>query len=307
MPLEIVHSDVCGKLNTPSLGGAEYFLTFIDDYTHYTWVYTLKHKSEVFDKFQKWKALVENESGRKVKVLRTDGGREYTCTVFEQFLETARIRHEQTVPKTPQQNGVAERMNRTLVESVRSMLADSKLPHKFWAEALSTAVYLRNHSPTKAVKGMTPFEVWNQKKPSVSYFCVFGCKAYSHVPKDERGKLDCKARMCILLGYGEQTKGYQLYDPVKKRIFFSCDVSFNEEEQGIECDSEESGGNQYLELDLSDEEDVSVTDLEPTGDIQPPVPPAPEQQPLRRSGRERDISQTTIESGSMFVKQSQLQ
>ena len=152
--------------------------------------------------------IVENESGRKVKVLRTDGGGEDMSTVFEQFLETTRIRHEQTVPKTPQQNGVVERMNQTCVESVRSMLADSKLPHKFWAEALSTAVYLRNRSPTKAVKGMTPFEAWNQKKPSVSYLRVFGCKAYSHVPKDERGKLDCKARMCILLGYEEQTKGY---------------------------------------------------------------------------------------------------
>ena len=87
---------------------------------------------------------MENESGRKVKVLRTDGGGEDMSTVFEQFLETTRIRHEQTVPKTPQQNGVVERMNQTCVESVRSMLADSKLPHKFWAEALSTAVYLRN-------------------------------------------------------------------------------------------------------------------------------------------------------------------
>ena len=107
-PLALVHSDVCSKMNSTSLGGAEYFLTFIDDYTHYTWVYVLKHKSEVFDRFLKWKALVENASGKRLKVLRTDRGGEYTSTEFEEFLETAGIRHERTVPKTPEQNGVDE-------------------------------------------------------------------------------------------------------------------------------------------------------------------------------------------------------
>ena len=166
-------------MNAPSLGGGEYFLTFIDDYTHYMWVYVLKQKSEVFDTFQKWVALIENESGHKLKVLRTDRGGEYTFTEFEKFLQSAAVRHEITVPKTPEQNGVAERMNRTLVESVRSMLsgAGASLPHKFWAEAVSTAVYLQNRSPTKAVDGMTPFETWKKKRPSVSHLRVFGCKA----------------------------------------------------------------------------------------------------------------------------------
>ena len=140
-------------------------------------MYILKRKSEVFEKFQKWKALVENASGRKLKVLRTDGGGEYTSTEFEEFLESAEKRHEQTVPKTLEQNGVAERMNRTLVDSVRSMLPDASLPHEFWAEALSTAIYLRNCSPTKAVDGMTPFEAWTKKNPSASHLCVFGCAA----------------------------------------------------------------------------------------------------------------------------------
>ena len=176
MPIELVHSDVCGKMNTPSLGGEEYFLTFIDDYTHYTRVYVLKQKSEVFDKFLKWKALVENQSGHKLKVLRTNRGGEYTSTEFEKFLQSAGVCHEMTVPKTPEQNGVAERMNPTLLESVQSMLSGANLPHKFWAEAVSTAVYIRNRSPTKAVDGMTPFEAWKKKKPSVSHLRVFVCK-----------------------------------------------------------------------------------------------------------------------------------
>ena len=298
MPLELVHSDVCGKMNSPSLGGGEYFLTFIDDCTHYTWVYVLKHKSEVFKWFQKWKALVENISGRKLKALRTDRGGEYTSTEFEEFLQSAGVRHEMTVPKTPEQNGVAERMNRTLVESVRSMLADAKLPHPFWAEALSTAVYLRNRGPTKVVSGMTPFEAWTKKKPSVAHLRVFGCEAFAHVPKDERGKLDSKARRCILVGYGEETKGYRLYDPQKKKICFSRDVSFNENECGFEREVTQAGGDQYVQLDLQGEDDSSP---EPMITRQFPVlspqeqPNVPQQQPsvpqeqpnVRRSGRER--------------------
>ena len=127
-PLGLVHSDICGKLNSKSLGGAEYFLTFVGDKTRYVWVYFLKHKDEVFQRFVEWKALVEKSSCDQVKVLRTDNGGEYTSTQFEDFLKAEGIRHERTVLKTPQQNGVAERLNRTLVETTRSMLIDAKLP-----------------------------------------------------------------------------------------------------------------------------------------------------------------------------------
>ena len=120
---------------------------------------------------------------RKLKVLRTDNGGEYTSADFKKYLKKEGVRHELTVPKTPEQNGVAERMNRTLVEAVRSMLAEAKLPHCFWAEALSTAVYLRNRSPTKAVKGMTPFEAWTGDKPIVEHLRAFGCAAHAHGPR----------------------------------------------------------------------------------------------------------------------------
>ena len=231
-PLGLVHSDVCGKMNAKSLSGAEYFLTFIDDCTRYVWVYVLKRKDQVFEMFLEWKALVEKSTCQNLKVLCTDNGGEYTSMEFQQYLKKEGVCHEFTVPKTPEQNGVAERMNRTLVETVRSMLADAKLPQKFWAEALSTAVYLRNRSPTKAVKGMTPFESWMGEKPMVKDLRVFGCTAYAHahahahahVPKDERQKLDLKSRKCVLLGYGTETKGYRLYDPKRERVFYSRDV-----------------------------------------------------------------------------------
>ena len=117
-PLGLVHSDVCGKINAKSLSGAEYFVTFIDDKTRFVWVYVLKHKSQVFEKFLEWKAMVERSTGRKLKTLRTDNGGEYTSTEFANYLRSEGVRHELTVPKTPEQNGVAERMNRALIETV---------------------------------------------------------------------------------------------------------------------------------------------------------------------------------------------
>ena len=187
--LGLVHGDICGKINAKSLSIAEYFLTFIDDCTCYVWVYILKRKDQAF---LEWKALVEKSTGQKLKMLRTDNGEG--------------IRHQLTVPKTPEQNGVAERMNRTLIEKARAILADAKLPQKFWAEALSTAVYLCNRSPTKAVEGMTPFESWMGEKPAVDHLRVFGCSAYAHVPKDERQKVGSKSQKCVLLGYGSGKK-----------------------------------------------------------------------------------------------------
>ena len=171
-----------------------------------------------------WKALVEKSSGKKLKTLRSDNGGEYTSKKFEDYLKSEGIRHERTIPKTPQQNGVAERLNRTLVESSRSMLLDAALPQTFWAEAISTAAYLRNRCPTRAVDEMTPYEAWYGVKPRVEHLRVFGCDAYAHIPKDERGKFDAKARKCILVGYGRETKGYRLYDPVKQKILHSRDV-----------------------------------------------------------------------------------
>ena len=128
-------------MSTQSLGEAEYFLTFIDDWLHYIWVYVLKHKSEVLQKFKEWKALVKTSSGHKLKTLRIDNGGEYCSKEFEEYCKREGVRRELTVPKTQEQNSVAEQINCTLVESVRSMLTYSMLPKKFWAKALSTAVF----------------------------------------------------------------------------------------------------------------------------------------------------------------------
>ena len=157
-PLELIHTDVCGPFKPNSLGKSNYFLLFIDDLSRKTWVYFLKQKSEVFEAFKKFKAAVEKESGYQIKAMRSDRGGEFTSKEFLEFCEANGIRRPLTVPRSPQQNGVAERKNRTILDMARSMLKSKRLPKEFWAKAVACAVYLSNRSPTKSVWGMTPQE-----------------------------------------------------------------------------------------------------------------------------------------------------
>ena len=229
-PLEIVHSDICGQMQTPSIGGSSYFLTFIDDFTRKTWVYFLKHKSDAFVYFQQFKALVEKQSGHYIKVLRTDRGGEYISHEFLNFCKSHGIHKQFTARYTPQQNGVAERKNRTIMEMARSMLTAKHLSNEYWAEAVATAVYIMNRCPTKSVKNKIPEEAWTGMKHSVSHLKVFGCVAYVHVPNELRRKLDNKGQKCIFVGYSEDTKAYKLFNPITRKVIFSRDVQFIEEE-----------------------------------------------------------------------------
>lgn len=226
--LELIHSDICGKVNSKSIGGAEYFISFIDDYSRYIWVYFIKNKSEAYSKFCEFQVMIENVTGNKIGTFRSDNGGEYISNEFESHLKLNGIVHQFTVPKTPEQNGVCERLNRTLLEMVRSMLQDCGLNYRFWAEALSTAVYLKNRSPAAHLGNCTPYERFFDDKPSVKHLRVFGCVSYVHIPKDERKKLDRKSKKCIFLGYGLNVKGYRLYDLSANKVIISRDVLFNE-------------------------------------------------------------------------------
>ena len=154
-PHEIIHSDVCGPMQIESKGGSRYMVTFTDDYSRYTTVYFIKRKDEVLSKFQEFVTFVENQSGNcgHVKVLRSDNGGEYVSNNFIKYCAEKGIMHELTSPYCPEQNGVAERLNRTIMESARSMIYHAGLPLDFWAEACNTAVYVHNRSPTYLFKG----------------------------------------------------------------------------------------------------------------------------------------------------------
>ncbi|GJZ02717.1 putative RNA-directed DNA polymerase [Tanacetum coccineum] len=227
--LDLVHSDVCGPMKTKTLGGCSYFVTFIDDHSRKVWVYTLKTKDQVLDVFKQFHALVERQTGKKLKCIRSDNGGEYIGP-FDAYCREHGIQHQKTPPKTPQLNGLAERMNRTLVERVRCLLSHAGLPASFWGEALNTAVHVINLTPCVPLRFDVPDRVWSGKDVSYHHLRVFGCKASVHIPKDERSKLDVKNKPCVFLGYGQDELGYRLYDPVQKKLVRSRDVEFDEDQ-----------------------------------------------------------------------------
>lgn len=312
--LELVHSDVCGPMEVESLGGNKYFLTFIDDFSRKTWIYLLRTKDQVFQHFKQFHAMVERETGMSLKCLRTDNGGEYISREFRDYCSDHGIRHEKTVPGTPQHNGVAERMNRTIVERVRSMLKMANLSKSFWGEAVGTAVYLINRLPSVPLNFDVPEEVWTGRNVTYSHLRVFGCKAFMHIPKEQRLKLDYKSVPCTFVGYGDEEFGYRLWDPVKKKLVRSRDVVFHENEivgdiggekfttdggievtpESIPTDGVTGGGIQDSEQE--DEESV-VGDQETNvdddheegveqGEPENPIPPEGIEPQLRRSTRE---------------------
>ncbi|CAL2249603.1 unnamed protein product [Prunus armeniaca] len=187
--LELVHTDICGPMRTPSL---------------------------------------DNNGGHYIKALRSDRGKEYTSKEFNKFCEDEGAEHQLTVGYAPEQNGVSERKNRTIMEMARSMIFEKGLPNKFWAEAVYTAVYLLNRSPTKALQNKTPIEAWSNIKPSAKPLKVFGCICYVHIPKEKRHKLEEKFEVGIFLGYSTQSKGYRVYNPKTKKFMITRDVEFDE-------------------------------------------------------------------------------
>ena len=223
-----MHTDVWGPTQVSSLGGSRYYVTFIDDATRKTWIYRIKNKSNVFDTFKKWKALVEIETRKKLKYLRSDNGGEYCSKEFDRYCSEHGIHREKTVPRTPQENGVSERMNRTIMERARCMRLHAGLPLQFWADAVDTAVYLINRGPSSSLDGGVPEEAWTGKKVNYSILKPFGCEAFVHIDKENRTKLEAKSKKCTFIGYGVNDFGYRLYDYENHKIIRSRDVIFNE-------------------------------------------------------------------------------
>jgi len=229
--LELVHSDVCGPIKPVSLGGNRYYVLFVDHKSRKTWVYLMKKKSEVFSHFKRWKVMVEKQSGKKILNFRTDRGGEYMSNEFRNFLLDEGITHELSVAGTPQQNGVAERMNRVLQERARSMLIDSGLRAELWGEAINTASYLRNRSPSRGVEEkLTPEEIWSGWKPSIGHLRVFGCRAHVLIPEGDRRKMGERSWTGALVGYGAATKGWRILNPESGKVEVSRDVRFSERE-----------------------------------------------------------------------------
>ena len=224
--LELVHTDVCGPMNIEARGGYEYYITFIDDYSRYGYVYLMTRKSEAFDKFKEFRAEAEKQLGKSIKTLRSDRGGEYLSDEFLGYLIENGIQSQLTAPGTPQQNGVAERRNRTLLDMVRSMMSYSTLPLSFWGHAIQTACYLLNNVPSKSVP-KTPYELWTSRKPNLNHIRIWGCPA--HVLDKEAKKLESRSEVCLFVGYPKGTKGGLFYNPKENKVFVSTHATFLEE------------------------------------------------------------------------------
>lgn len=242
--LELIHSDLCGPMPVKSIGGSRYIMTLIDDYSRKTMVYFLKNKDEAVRNIKIFISKVERDKGLKIKRFRSDNGLEYCNKELRDFFDKLGIKHERSCIETPQMNGVAERINRTLMDLVRSMLTSTKLPPSFWAEATSAAAYVKNRMIHANLENRVPEGIWNEKPPSVKHLKAYGCLAYAHLPQQGRRKLDPRARACVLVGYSSQTKGYRLWDIKREEIIQTKHVRFDETKLGYE--QAEDTANQVL-------------------------------------------------------------
>jgi hypothetical protein len=226
-PLELVHSDLLGPVTPESHDKKKYILTFIDDFTHFTVAYPISSKTEIPRFFRKYEAMATAHFNLKISRFRSDNGREYMMNALMEHFEKQGIQMECTVPYTPEQNGVAERLNRTIVEKARCMLLSSNLPKSFWTEAVTTAAFLINRSPTVALENCTPAEKWFGFKPNLKKVRIFGCLVYQHIPKQlNPRKFDTRTRKCILLGYAPN--GYRLWLLEERKVVVGHDVIFDE-------------------------------------------------------------------------------
>ncbi|WVZ23370.1 hypothetical protein V8G54_001914 [Vigna mungo] len=219
--LELIHTDICGPFDTKSWSGEKYFISFIDDFSRYCYIYLLHEKSQSVNALEVFINEVERQLDRKVKVVRSDRGGEYYGKTdesgqcpgpFAKYLESRGICAQYTMPGTPQQNGVAERRNRTLMDMVRSMLSYSSIPLSLWMYSLKTVVYLVNRVPSKAVS-KTPYELWTGRKPSLRHLHVWGCPAEVRLYNPHEKKLDARTISGYFIGYPEKSKGYRFYCP----------------------------------------------------------------------------------------------
>ncbi|GAA5920509.1 hypothetical protein JCM6882_005942 [Rhodosporidiobolus microsporus] len=227
-PLALVHSDLL-TVNVPSNGGRRYLVTFINDHSRMLWVEALGRKSDVLGAFQRFKALVEEESGKMIQRFRSDNGGEYIGTAFKAFLDEHGIQHEATTPYSPQSNGVAERVNRSIVEGILSFLSQSGAPKELWAEAAAAFAFVKCPSPHAVLGGKAPLSVWRGRPANFTMLRTWGCRAWRTVTK-LRAKLDDKAVPLVFVGYNSGSAAYRLYDPATKRTFRSRDVPVVEHE-----------------------------------------------------------------------------
>ncbi|GJS84608.1 ribonuclease H-like domain-containing protein [Tanacetum coccineum] len=233
-PLFMLHMDLFGPTFVSSLMHKKYCLVVTDDYSRFSWVFFLTTKDETSEILKNFIKEVENLVDKKVKIIRSDNGTEFKNKVMDDFCREKGIKREYSVARTPQQNGVAERKNRTLIEAARTMLADSKLPTTFWAEAVSTACYVQNRVLIVKPHNKTPYELFRGFKPAIGFMKPFGCHVTILNTLDNLGKFDEKSDEGFFVGYSLSSKAFRVYNIRTRKVQENLHIGFLENKPMIE-------------------------------------------------------------------------
>ncbi|KAJ9538190.1 hypothetical protein OSB04_030923 [Centaurea solstitialis] len=256
-PLEMLHMDLCGPMRIQSISGKKYILVMVDEYSRYTWLEFLRMKSEAPELIIKFIKRIQVLLQLPVRKIRSDNGTEFKNATLDAYLTSVGISHNFSGAYTPQQNGVVERRNRTLVEAARTMLAYSGLPLTFWAEAVSTACFTQNRTIiTKRFK-KTPYHIINRRVPNVKFFHVFGCRCYILNNRDNLGKFDKKADEGYFLGYSLTSKTFRVYNKRTKMVMETVYVTFDET---VSMTSEHSSSGLEIHSQATSTTSDSITD-----------------------------------------------
>ncbi|GJR67781.1 putative ribonuclease H-like domain-containing protein [Tanacetum coccineum] len=227
-PLHMLHMDLCGPINVKSLMKKSYCLVVTDDFSRFSWVFFLATKDETSGILKTFITEIENQLDHKVKVIRSDNGTEFKNSIMNQFCEMKGIKREFSVARTPQQNGVAERKNRTLIEAARTMLVDSKLPTTFWAEAVNTACYVLNRVLVIKPHNKTPYELIRGRPPLIDFMKPFGCPVTILNTRDHLGKFDGKADEGYFVGYSVVSKAMRVFNKRTRIVEETLNIRFLE-------------------------------------------------------------------------------
>jgi hypothetical protein len=268
---DLIHCDVWTS-PVISISGYKYYLLILDDFSHYLWTFPIRQKSDTFPTLSHFFAWVSTQFGRTIRSIQCVNDREFYNNASRDFFLSRGIHLRMSCPYTSPQNGRAERMIRTANDVTRSLLFQASLPPHYWAEALTTATYLLNRLPTKAVAHPTPYFALFDIHPSYDHLRVFGCSCYPNLASTAPHKLAPRSTRCVFLGYSPDHKGYQCLDLSSHRVLISCHVVFDESDFPF---SSSSSTTSLTDLDVS----LDLDPVFPT--VVPPFPVGPSTAPTR--------------------------
>nr|GEW82966.1 hypothetical protein [Tanacetum cinerariifolium] len=226
--LHLLHKDLCGLMRIASINEKRYVLVIVDDYSRYTWVHFLRSKDEAPEVIKMFLKRITVLLQSPVIIIRTDNDTEFKNQVLKEYFDYVGISHQMSSIRTPQQNGVVERINQTLVESARTMLIFSRASFFLWAEAIATACFTQNRSIIHRRFNKTPYELINGRKPDISFLHVFGALCYPKNDREDIGKLGAKGDIGFFIGYSANSCAYRVFNRRTKKIMETMTVSFNE-------------------------------------------------------------------------------